>query len=128
MILVTFIVPFSAFIMLAIAIDRFFCICDPFLQASNLWRAKLMILCLLARACICRLITVLSHGIIPPVETASQTNLSANISSALLAANATKPGLLNVMTLVDQRDKHMTSLKASNACEYNIKWYLSEAS
>ena len=128
MFLITFNVPFSAFIMCAIAIDRFFCICYPFLHALNLRRAKIMILCLLALACICGLITALLHGIIPPMETNSQTNSSANTSSALLAANATKPGPLNIVTLEDQSDKNTTSLKPSNACEYNLTCHNTDTS
>ena len=35
-------IPFSALIMVAIAVDRYFCICHPFLHALNLNRAKLL--------------------------------------------------------------------------------------
>ena len=40
--LITSNIPFSALIMTAIAIDRYFCICHPYLHILNLWRAKLM--------------------------------------------------------------------------------------
>ena len=38
--LITSNIPFSALIMVAIAIDRYLCICHPFLNALNLTRAK----------------------------------------------------------------------------------------
>src|SRR6218665_1822819 len=36
-------IPFSAFIMVAIAVDRYFCICHPFLHAMTVFRAKLVV-------------------------------------------------------------------------------------
>ena len=44
--LITSSIPYSAFIMVAIAIDRYFCICYPFLKAITLFRAKLLCACL----------------------------------------------------------------------------------
>ena len=83
MFLITFNVPFSAFIMVAIAIDRFFCICYPFLHALNLCRARVIVLCLLVLACLFGLITALLHGIIPPMEMVQSGNSSVNTSGAL---------------------------------------------
>ena len=120
MFLITFNVPFSAFIMCAIAIDRFFCICYPFLHALNLRRARIIILCLLSLACLCGLITALLHGIIPPMEMTSHDRKTTNTSSALITTNDTKTELLNIVTLEDQSDSNTTSLKGSNPCEYNL--------
>ena len=44
--LITSSIPFSALIMVAIAIDRYFCICHPFLHAITLFRAKIVCICL----------------------------------------------------------------------------------
>lgn len=44
--LITSNIPFSALIMVAIAIDRYLCICHPFLHAMNICRAKVIIACL----------------------------------------------------------------------------------
>ena len=44
--LITSSIPFSALIMVAIAIDRYFCICHPFLRAITLLRAKIICICL----------------------------------------------------------------------------------
>ena len=120
MFLITFNVPFSAFIMCAIAIDRFFCICYPFLHALNLRRAKIIILCLLALACICGIITALLHGIIPPMEIPSEANTTQNTSSALITPNDTKPELLNIVRMDNQSGSETTFINGSNVCEYNL--------
>ena len=44
--LITSNIPFATLIMVAIAIDRYFCICHPFLHAINLAQAKVMTFCL----------------------------------------------------------------------------------
>ncbi len=44
--LITSSIPFSALIMVAIAIDRYFCICHPFLHAITLVRAKIICICM----------------------------------------------------------------------------------
>lgn len=56
-------IPFAAFIMVAIAIDRYFCICHPFLHALNIKRAKIIVLCLLAAASSFGIVTALMHGV-----------------------------------------------------------------
>ncbi|WAR15092.1 CCKAR-like protein [Mya arenaria] len=56
-------VPFAAFIMVAIAIDRYFCICHPFLHVLNIFRAKVIVLCLLLVASTFGVITSLSYGV-----------------------------------------------------------------
>ncbi|WAR15100.1 CCKAR-like protein [Mya arenaria] len=56
-------VPFAAFIMVAIAIDRYFCICHPFLHVLNIFRAKVIVSCLLLVASTFGVITSLSYGV-----------------------------------------------------------------
>ncbi|CAL1540558.1 unnamed protein product [Lymnaea stagnalis] len=62
MFLITSTVPFSAYIMVAIALDRYFCICHPFLHAFTIPRAKAVILCMGIPAIAFGIITGLSHG------------------------------------------------------------------
>ncbi|WAR15087.1 CCKAR-like protein [Mya arenaria] len=75
-------VPFAAFIMVAIAIDRFFCICHPFLHVLNIFRAKVIVLCLLMAASTFGIITSLSYGvysyelILPADEAPVSTNIT----------------------------------------------------
>jgi len=56
-------IPFAAFIMVAIAMDRYFCICHPFLHVLNIHRSKLIVLVLLCLASTFGVITSLSHGV-----------------------------------------------------------------
>lgn len=75
-------IPFAAFIMVAIATDRYFCICHPFLHVLNIKRAKIIVLCLLAAASSFGIVTSLMHGVYMYQDpTLPQTdNLSANIT------------------------------------------------
>lgn len=61
--LITSVVPFSVLIMVAIAIDRYFCICHPFLQAMTLPRAKVITVAMACLAVILGIIVALSFGI-----------------------------------------------------------------
>lgn len=56
-------VPFSAFIMVAIAIDRYLCICRPWVKVINIKVAKKIILCLLMLSLSLGLITSLAYGV-----------------------------------------------------------------
>lgn len=64
MFLITCNVPFSAFIMVAIAFDRYFCICHPFLHAMNVPRAKVIVFCLLVLAFTLGIITASSYAVV----------------------------------------------------------------
>ena len=61
--LITSNIPFSAMIMVAIAIDRYFCICHPFLRALNLFRAKIMIGALALLAAVIGVCVALMYGV-----------------------------------------------------------------
>ena len=61
--LITSNVPFSAFIMVAIAFDRYFCICRPWLKIIDIRIAKRIIICLFFFAISLGLITCLAHGV-----------------------------------------------------------------
>ena len=63
--LITSSIPFSALVMVAIAIDRYLCICRPFARWFSLPRAKLIV-CLLAAFVTCLGVCVsLMYGIVP---------------------------------------------------------------
>uniref|UniRef100_A0A2C9LL03 G-protein coupled receptors family 1 profile domain-containing protein n=1 Tax=Biomphalaria glabrata TaxID=6526 RepID=A0A2C9LL03_BIOGL len=62
MFLITSTVPFSAYIMVAIALDRYFCICHPFLHAFTIPRAKALIFCMGIPAITFGIITGMSYG------------------------------------------------------------------
>ncbi|WAR15818.1 OPSD2-like protein, partial [Mya arenaria] len=61
--LITSNVPFSAFIMVAIAFDRYFCICRPWTKFLNTKSALRIIFSLLAFALTLGLMTSLAHGV-----------------------------------------------------------------
>ncbi|XP_052760066.1 cholecystokinin receptor type A-like isoform X1 [Mya arenaria] len=63
MFLITSNVPFSAFIMMAIAVDRYFCICHPFTHFLTTRRAKLIITILASLAFMLGIITALNYGV-----------------------------------------------------------------
>ena len=61
--LITSNIPFSALIMVAIAIDRYFCICHPFLHTLNLRRAKIITVVLGMFSCGLGVIVSLMYGV-----------------------------------------------------------------
>ncbi|XP_045163674.2 formyl peptide receptor-related sequence 3-like [Mercenaria mercenaria] len=63
MFLITSNVPFSAFIMTAIAVDRYLCICHPFTHILNKRIAKMIISLLATVAFILGIITALNYGV-----------------------------------------------------------------
>ncbi|KAK7490920.1 hypothetical protein BaRGS_00017792 [Batillaria attramentaria] len=61
--LITCNVPFSAFIMVAIAIDRYLCICRPHCHVLDSRRSQIVIVFLLLVACGLGVMTALFHGV-----------------------------------------------------------------
>ena len=61
-------IPFSALIMVAIAIDRYLCICHPFLRTLSLQRAKFMTVCLAVLAATIGVIVALMHGVYKDID------------------------------------------------------------
>lgn len=61
--LITSNVPLSAFIMVAIAFDRYLCICHPFLHLMTVFRAKVIVSVLTTFACILGLITAMLYSV-----------------------------------------------------------------
>lgn len=75
MFLITSNVPFSAFIMMAIAVDRYLCICHPFTQILNKRMAKLVISGLAMVAFSLGIITGLNYGVyFKTVRNSTQSN------------------------------------------------------
>ena len=116
MFLITCNVPFSAFIMVAIAVDRFFCICYPFLHALNLCRARIIVLCLLALASICGLITALLHGIVTLEDLLPPENSTLNSTGALNVSSNTDVRVESVLSLTDIDMNENISSENSSAC------------
>jgi cholecystokinin A receptor/hypocretin (orexin) receptor 2 len=84
MFLITGGVPFATLIMVAIAFDRYFCICHPFLHVITIFRAKLIIFILLGFAGILGVMVALMYGIndyVPVSSSLTNTSCSFNMSS-----------------------------------------------
>ena len=81
-------IPFAAFIMVAIATDRYFCICHPFLHVLNIRRAKIIVFCLLAAASSFGIVTSLMHGVYSYSEGA-EANISNVSTTPVASANVT---------------------------------------
>lgn len=69
MFLITCNIPFAAFIMVAIATDRYFCICHPFAHVLTIQRAKVIVLCLLFVASMFGMLTALINGVYHSTQT-----------------------------------------------------------
>ncbi|XP_062616277.1 probable G-protein coupled receptor No18 [Saccostrea cucullata] len=63
MFLLTFSVPLSAFLMVAIAVDRYLCICHPFLHLLNKTRARAVIGLLTVFACVLGILSCISYSV-----------------------------------------------------------------
>lgn len=77
-------IPFSALIMVAIAIDRYLCICHPFLHALNLHRAKVMTSCLAISAASLGIIVSMMYGV---YQLAAVSSSSISSTSSMLSAD-----------------------------------------
>lgn len=88
-------IPFAAFIMVAIAMDRYFCICHPFLHVLNIQRAKIIVLCLLFIASTFGVITALSHGVYSysPVAQTPDKVFSNLTEASFLNENSTQSNM-----------------------------------
>ena len=84
--LITCPVPLSMFIMVAIAVDRYICICHPFAHVMTVPRAKIIVAILMMFASVLGIITALSNSVFqirmmpPQNETLQMESVLYNIS------------------------------------------------
>lgn len=102
--LITCTVPLSAFIMVAIAVDRYICICHPFAHIMTVRRAKIIVGILTGFAVVLGLITALGFSIYQiddsPLDRTNVT-FSSPISQVIFARNKTTGDWLDVGDSVD---------------------------
>ncbi|KAK3601086.1 hypothetical protein CHS0354_024795 [Potamilus streckersoni] len=95
--LITCIVPLSAFIMVAIAVDRYICICHPFVHIMTVKRAKLIVSILAGFAIVLGLITSLGFSVYQVISRDELNYLISNVwknnSSYNLLQNNTNVGM-----------------------------------
>ncbi|KAK6176521.1 hypothetical protein SNE40_014789 [Patella caerulea] len=87
--LITTTIPFSAFVMVAIAIDRYLCICHPFLHVMTIRRAKIIVVCLGVLSFLLGITACVHHTTWVVHETTVEDNLTSTV----------KPFVDNALTL-----------------------------
>ena len=87
--LITSNIPFSALIMVAIAVDRYICICHPWrsVQLMNQSRAKLVVMVLALCAAVIGVCVALMYGVFRPIHLpANYQNLTTAQLTAIVQA------------------------------------------
>ena len=108
----TFNIPLSAFIMVAVGFDRYFCICHPFLHAMTVKRAKICLVCLTLLASALGVITALSYGVYYTDTVEVTVNSSASSTAAFSAVAA---GATTVTTVLETRGENESLLGSAYA-------------
>lgn len=86
--LMTTTVPFSAFVMVAIAVDRYLCICHPFKHVMTIKRAEYIVAFLCVFAVILGILCSLNYGV-----------LDVNAPNRTISSNVTTTSVLNGSTV-----------------------------
>ncbi|XP_041377243.1 uncharacterized protein LOC121389661 [Gigantopelta aegis] len=96
--LITTTIPFSAFIMVAIAVDRYLCICHPFLHLMTIRRARIIVGCLSTFALSLGVIACIHYTVYKtvPVTDAMLTAVPSNGSNVVLTGNNSNPGYSSI--------------------------------
>ncbi|XP_048743989.1 alpha-2C adrenergic receptor-like [Ostrea edulis] len=81
MFLITFSVPLSAFLMVAIAVDRYLCICHPFLHLLTKNRARAVIGLLTVFACVLGVLSCISYSVYKKRDSSSSEYVNCTIST-----------------------------------------------
>ena len=88
--LITSTIPFSAFVMVAIAVDRYLCIVHPFKHTMTMDRAKTVVCILAVLATLLGLLCCLMYGVYDMTNTMNQVNCtSSNMSYNILSEENT---------------------------------------
>ena len=123
--LITCNIPFSAFVMVAIAVDRYFCICHPFSHVLTPLRAKVTVLVLGIFACGFGVITALLFGVYQyktgnstTVDNMTQINYNnTTYPTAQMVTNYTvreEDAVSNASSSIDMAVMSLTSLQVDN--------------
>lgn len=85
--LITCTVPLSAFIMVAIAVDRYICICHPFVHIMTVKRAKYILYILAGFAVVLGIITSLGNGVYIVEELTVNATEKFNVNQTIVTEN-----------------------------------------
>ncbi|XP_060076100.1 orexin/Hypocretin receptor type 1-like [Ylistrum balloti] len=98
--LITTTIPFSAFVMVAIAVDRYLCICHPFRHAMTIRRAQYIVAVLCAFAVMLGILCCLNYGVVDlyvntPVSNSSSRNGTTLYNTTMLSSSFSPGNLGN---------------------------------
>ena len=109
---ITFNVPLSAFIIVAVSFDRYFCICHPFLHVVSVRRAKICVACLTLIACGFGVTTALGHGVYYKKSLSNSSHIMFDLNSS-----STEPHL----TSANSKQSYQRSNLEQILALYNIE-------
>jgi len=98
--LITSNIPFSALIMTAIAVDRYFCICHPFARVLTLRRARVVVLVLAAFASLLGVIGALTHSVYERVRLIRNTTDHNTVTQLMVTLPVTTESTVPVRETV----------------------------
>lgn len=119
--LITFNVPLSSFVMVAIAFDRYFCICHSLKNIMNRRRAKVIIIILVFFAAGLGTITCLTHGVYMLKE--SNETVPTNLSRPTRVGNDSRLSDLTSRISVDCQADNLTDTMFSASCKEFSEYY-----
>ena len=120
MFLVTSNIPFSALTMAAIAVDRYFCICHPFLHAITLQRARIIIAGLIVFAGTLGIVVSLMHGVYNEMGVLAVVNQSSLNHSLYPDDSIATPSNVPTQTFVVFKGRCETN---ELVVSVNFQWY-----
>ena len=119
--LITFNVPLSSFVMVAIAFDRYFCICHSLRNVMNRRRAKTIIIILVFFAAGLGTITCLTHGVYMLKK--SNETIFANLSRSTKVGNYSRLLELASRLSLDCQTDNLTGTMLSASCKEFSEYY-----
>ncbi|XP_052820343.1 uncharacterized protein LOC128246195 [Mya arenaria] len=120
--LITCPVPLSAFIMVAIAVDRYICICHPFAQIMTVRRAKIIVSILTAFAVILGIITALGNSIyevrrIPVNTTGLEPVIEIPVNHTGDISFSTQNDIVKGSYNIENTPKYIDVVKLNGTCQ-----------
>lgn len=103
--LITSKIPMSAFIMVAIAFDRYFCICHPFSRIITQKRARYIVICLALLAVFFGVLTSLFYGVYQVIDWIDSKRIDEAMGTNFTQSVA-KVDEINKMTLIDRSQQY----------------------
>ncbi|XP_060077931.1 orexin/Hypocretin receptor type 1-like [Ylistrum balloti] len=104
--LVSTTIPFSAFVMVAIAVDRYFCICKPFAKVMTHYRVWIIVASLCITSICLGMLSCLNYGVYQNPDNTYDNLLDRNLSSAAGLNKDMEAKLLELLRELSAHDKN----------------------